>query len=73
MNKILTNRERLISKLKPLEKKGKVKINYDTGEVTLLGKSEKENRDIIQQFMYSDPRTCLQIMQQMYGGTNDNQ
>lgn len=72
MNKTLTNRERLISKLKPLEKKGKVKINYDTGEVTLLGKSEEENRDIMQKFMYSDPRTCLQIMQQMYGETNDN-
>jgi hypothetical protein len=73
MTKYLTDRERLISKLTPLEKKGKVKINYDTGEVTLLGKDEKENREIIQQFMFTSPKTCLQMMQQMTGGKqNDN-
>jgi hypothetical protein len=38
----LKNRDALISKLKPLEAKGKVKINYDTGEVELLGKSEEK-------------------------------
>ena len=73
MTKYLTDRERLISKLTPLEKKGKVKINYDTGEVTLLGKDEKENREIIQQFMFTSPKTCLQMMQQMTEGKqNDN-
>jgi hypothetical protein len=43
----LKNRDALISKLKPLEAKGKVKINYDTGEVELLGKSEEENQAIL--------------------------
>jgi len=73
MTKYLTDRERLISKLTPLEKKGKVKINYDTGEVTLLGKDEKENREIAQEFMFTSAKTCLQMMQQMTGGKqNDN-
>lgn len=70
--KTLTDRERLISKLKPLEMKGKVKINYDTGEVEILGKDEKENREIIQQFMFTSPKTCLQMMQQMYGVKDDD-
>ena len=68
----LTEKERLLKKLLPLEKKGKVKINYDTGEVTVLGKDEKENREIIQQFMFASPKTCLQMMQQMTGGNDDN-
>lgn len=72
MTNYKTDRERLISKLKPLEKKGKVKINYDTGEVEILGKDEAENREIIQKFMFTSPKTCLQMMQQMYGETNDD-
>ena len=70
--KNLTDRERLISKLQPLEKKGKVKINYDTGEVELLGKSEEENREIINKFMFTSPKTCLQMMQQMWRGNDNN-
>jgi len=70
--KTLTDRERLISKLKPLEMKGKVKINYDTGEVEILGKDEAENREIINKFMFTSPKTCLQMMQQMYGVKDDN-
>jgi hypothetical protein len=70
--KNLTDRERLISKLQPLEKKGKVKINYDTGEVTLLGRSEEENREIINKFMFTSPKTCLQMMQQMWGNHDNN-
>jgi hypothetical protein len=62
----LKNRDALISKLKPLEAKGKVKINYDTGEVELLGKSEEENKAILSKFMYSDPRTCLNVLTQLY-------
>jgi hypothetical protein len=61
----LKNRDALISKLKPLEAKGKVKINYDTGEVELLGKSEEENKAILSKFMYSDPRTCLNVLTQL--------
>jgi hypothetical protein len=61
----LKNRDALISKLKPLEAKGKVKINYDTGEVELLGKSEEENQAILSKFMYSDPRTCLNVLTQL--------
>jgi hypothetical protein len=61
----LKNRDALISKLKLLEAKGKVKINYDTGEVELLGKSEEENQAILSKFMYSDPRTCLNVLTQL--------
>jgi hypothetical protein len=61
----LKNRDALISKLKPLEAKGKIKINYDTGEVELLGKSEEENQAILSKFMYSDPRTCLNVLTQL--------
>jgi hypothetical protein len=61
----LKNRDALISKLKPLEAKGKIKINYDTGEVELLGKSEEENQAILNKFMYSDPRTCLNVLTQL--------
>lgn len=68
----LTDRERLISKLQPLEKKGKVKINYDTGEVEILGKDEAENREIINKFMFTSPKTCLQMMQQMWGKDDNN-
>ena len=66
-----TDKERLMEKLLPLEKKGKVKINHSTGEVTLLGKDEKENREIIQKFMYVSPQVCLQMMQQMNGGNDE--
>jgi len=61
-----TNRDTLISKLKPLEAKGKVKVNYDTGEVTLLGKSEEENKQILNKFMYATPKTCLNVLQQLW-------
>jgi hypothetical protein len=58
----------LITKLTKLEEKGKVKINRDNGTVEILGKDENENKQIIQSFMYSDPKTCLQILQQMMKG-----
>lgn len=61
-----TRRDNLISKLKPLEKKGKIKVNYDTGEVELLGKNPKENKEILNKFMFSDPKTCLNVMQKLY-------
>ena len=58
----------LITKLTKLEEKGKVKINRENGTVEILGKDENENRQIIQSFMYSDPKTCFQILQQMMKG-----
>jgi hypothetical protein len=58
----------LITKLTKLEKKGKVKINRENGTVEILGKDENENKQIIQSFMYSDPKTCLQMLQQMMKG-----
>ena len=61
-----TRRDNLISKLKPLEKKGKIKVNYDTGEVELLGKNPEENKEILNKFMFSDPKTCLDVMQKLY-------
>ena len=61
-----TRRNNLISKLKPLEKKGKIKVNYDTGEVELLGKNSEENKEILNKFMFSDPKTCLDVMQKLY-------
>ena len=61
-----TRRDNLISKLKPLEKKGKIKVNYVTGEVELLGKTPEENKEILNKFMFSDPKTCLDVMQKLY-------
>ena len=61
-----TRRNNLISKLKPLEQKGKIKVNYDTGEVELLGKNPKENKEILNKFMFNDPKTCLNVMQKLY-------
>jgi hypothetical protein len=61
-----TRRDNLISKLKPLEQKGKIKVNYDTGEVELLGKNPEENKEILNKFMFSDPKTCLDVMQKLY-------
>ena len=61
-----TRRDNLISKLKPLEKKGKIKVNYDTGEVELLGKTPEENKEILNKFMFSDPKTCLDVIQKLY-------
>jgi hypothetical protein len=61
-----TRRDNLISKLKPLEQKGKIKVNYDTGEVELLGKTPEENKEILNKFMFSDPKTCLDVMQKLY-------
>jgi hypothetical protein len=58
----------LITKLTKLEEKGKVKINRENGTVEILGKDENENKQIIQSFMYSDPKTCLQMLQQMMKG-----
>jgi len=55
----------LMKKLTKLEEKGKVSLDREKGTVELLGKDEKENRAIINSFMYSDPRTCLEMLQQM--------
>lgn len=55
----------LMKKLTKLQEKGKVNIDREKGTVELLGKDEKENREIINSFMYSDPRTCLEMLQQM--------
>ena len=61
-----------IKKLTELEKKGKVNINTEKGTVEILGKDEKENREIIQSFMYSDPKTCFQMLQQMTKGESND-
>jgi len=58
----------LITKLTKLEEKGKVSIDREKGTVKILGKDEDENKQIIQSFMYSDPKTCLQMLQQMMKG-----
>tara|TARA_R110000744_G_scaffold162160_1_gene278762 strand:+ start:189 stop:485 length:297 start_codon:yes stop_codon:yes gene_type:complete len=58
----------LLHKLSKLEEQGKVTIDKEKGTVEILGKDEKENKEIIQSFMYSDPKTCLQMMQQMTKG-----
>ena len=55
----------LMKKLTKLEEKGKVNLDREKGTVELLGKDEKENKEIINSFMYSDPKTCLEMLQQM--------
>ena len=54
-----------MKKLTKLEEKGKVNLDREKGTVELLGKDEKENKEIINSFMYSDPKTCLEMLQQM--------
>ena len=54
-----------MKKLTKLEEKGKVSLDREKGTVELLGKDEKENKEIINSFMYSDPKTCLEMLQQM--------
>ncbi len=61
----------LLHKLSKLEEQGKVTIDKEKGTVEILGKDEKENREIIQSFMYSDPKTCFQMMQQMTKGESN--
>jgi len=62
----------LLHKLSKLEEQGKVTIDKEKGTVEILGKDEKENREIIQSFMYSDPKTCFQMMQQMTKGESND-
>jgi hypothetical protein len=58
----------LMKKLTKLEEKGKINLDRKKGTVEILGKDEKETQEIIQSFMYSDPKTCLQMLQQMMKG-----
>ena len=58
---------RVIEKLKKLEKKGLVKINYKLGSFEILTKDKQKIKDITISIATSDPKTCLQMFKQMYG------
>ena len=58
---------RVIEKLKKLEKKGLVKINYKLGSFEILTKAKQKIKDITMSIATSDPKTCLQMFKQMYG------
>lgn len=58
---------RVIEKLKKLEKKGLVKINYKLGSFEILTKDKQKIKDITMSIATSDPKTCLQMFKQMYG------
>tara|TARA_R100001510_G_C7459484_1_gene80624 strand:- start:88 stop:276 length:189 start_codon:yes stop_codon:yes gene_type:complete len=58
---------RVIKKLKNLEKKGLVKINYKLGSFEILTKDKQKIKDITISIATSDPQTCLQMFKQMYG------
>jgi len=58
---------RVIKKLKNLEKKGLVKINYKLGSFEILTKDKQKIKDITISIATSDPKTCLQMFKQMYG------
>lgn len=58
---------RVIEKLKNLEKKGLVKINYNLGSFEILTKDKQKIKDITISIATSDPKTCLQMFKQMYG------
>ena len=58
---------RVIEKLKNLEKKGLVKINYKLGSIEILTKDKQKIKDITISIATSDPKTCLQMFKQMYG------
>ena len=58
---------KVIEKLKKLEKKGLVKINYKLGSFEILTKDKQKIKDITISIATSDPKTCLQMFKQMYG------
>ena len=58
---------RVIEKLKKLEKKGLVKINYKLGSFEILTKDKQKIKDITISIATSDPKTCLQMFKQMHG------
>ena len=58
---------RVIEKLKNLEKKGLVKINYKLGSFEILTKDKQKIKDITINIATTDPKTCLQMFKQMQG------
>ena len=58
---------RVIEKLKKLEKKGLVKINYKLGSFEILTKDKQKIKDITISIATSAPKTCLQMFKQMHG------
>ena len=58
---------RVIEKLKKLEKKGLVKINYKLGSFEILTKDKQKIKDITISIATSDPKTCVEMFKQMYG------
>tara|TARA_R110002126_G_scaffold82502_4_gene202285 strand:- start:3781 stop:3975 length:195 start_codon:yes stop_codon:yes gene_type:complete len=53
-----------MDKLIQLEKQGKVRIDRQQGTVEILAKNKSEEQKIINSFVFLDPKTCLQVMQQ---------
>jgi len=49
--------------LRKLEEKKKVKVNWDTGEITLCGKNKEENDNIYRRIAFSSPQACLKAFQ----------
>ena len=58
---------RVIEKLKKLEKKGLVKINYKLGSFEILTKDKQKIKDITISIATSDPKTCVEMFKQMNG------
>ena len=56
----------VVTRFKQLEKEKLIKVNWDTGEFTLLGDEEKQKKTL-NKFMYMNPKVCLQMMKQLWG------
>lgn len=49
--------------LRNLEAKNKVKVNWNTGDIELCGKTKEENDKIYRQIAFSSPQACLKALQ----------
>jgi len=52
-------------RFRQLEKEGKVKVNWDTGEFEILGDKEQREKTL-NKFMYMNPEVCLSVMKQLW-------
>jgi hypothetical protein len=49
--------------LRKLQEKKKVKVNWETGEITLCGKDKQENEKLYRKIAFSSPQACLNALQ----------
>lgn len=56
----------VVTRFEQLEKENLVKVNWTTGEVTVLG-DKQQQRKTLNKFMYMNPKVCYEVMKQLWG------